>query len=162
MGGALEVCEEDGSAAGVGGKREEACEGGEEVGDDGACIAACKSLASRHPVADVSVDPKTSWGPHCESISLEAYVSVSLSAFELSCVSVCQLVSSGRCVFESPQQVTRVEPHDLTAHLKGALALGEGSLCPSVGLTWRRKTAGTSKTWQEEGVWRKSPLQVWD
>lgn len=60
-GGGLEVCEEDGSVAGEGRKRGEACEGGEEVGGDaGVCIAACKFLASRCPVADASVDPQTS------------------------------------------------------------------------------------------------------
>lgn len=58
--GALEVGEEGGSGAGEGGKREQACERGEEVGDAGACIAACKSLASRRPVGDASVDPVSS------------------------------------------------------------------------------------------------------
>lgn len=58
--GALEVGEEGGSGAGEGGKREQACERGEEVGDAGARIAACKSLASRRPVGDACVDPVSS------------------------------------------------------------------------------------------------------
>lgn len=135
LGGALEVCEEDGSVAGEAGKREEACEGGGEVGDAGACIAACTSLVSRRPVADASVDLKTSWSPHRVSISPEAYVSVSLSASDQSCVSVRRLVSLRRCAFVCPQRATRVVPRHLTACLKGPLASGEGSLCPSGGLT---------------------------
>lgn len=118
MGVALEVYEEDESVAGVGGKREEACEGGEEVGDAGVRIAACTSPASQHLVGDISVDPMTSWGLHCESISLEAYVSVSLSAFELLCVSVCRLSGSPKCVVGRPQQVTCVVPRVLMARLK--------------------------------------------
>lgn len=123
--------------AGEAGKRGEACEGGEEVGGAGGRIAACKSLASQRPVGGVSVGPQTSWSPHRESISLGA--STSLSAFELPLVSVCQLVSSPRCVSVHPQQVTRVTPEPAMApvseRLQGHPSLGEASLCPSVGLT---------------------------
>lgn len=142
--------------AAEGGKREEAREGGEEEGGAGARIAACKSLAARRPVAYASVDPSRS--PHHGSIS--PGVSASLSALELPHVSVCQ---PARCAFVRPQQAARVTPGPQVAamseRLKGRLSLGEASLCPSsVGLTLRRKAAGTSKTWQEEGVWT---LQVW-
>lgn len=75
--------------AGEGGKRGEACEGGEEGGDAGGCIAACKFLVSRSQVADVS-DSQTFWSLCRESISLGA--STSLAAFELPCVSACRLV----------------------------------------------------------------------
>lgn len=116
MGVALEVCEEDGSVAGVGGKQEEACEGGGEAGDAGVRIAACTSPASQRLVGDASVDP--SGGLHCESISLEACVSVSLSAFELLCVSTCRLSGSPKCVVGRPQQATCVAPPVLMARLK--------------------------------------------
>lgn len=77
----MEACEGDGSVVGQGRKMVEACEGGEEVGDAEVGIAACKSLASRRPVADVSEDQQTIWSPHRESISLEKCVSASLLAF---------------------------------------------------------------------------------
>lgn len=80
LGGGLEACEEDGSGAGEGGKRGEACGRGEEGGDAGVCIAACKSLASRRPVAAESVDLQTFWRQHHESISLGMRVSASLSS----------------------------------------------------------------------------------
>lgn len=87
----MEVCEEDGGVAGEGGKRGGACEGGEEVGGAGVCIAACKFLASRRPVVDASADPRTSWSPRCESISRD-FASPPVS--EAARVSVCRLVNS--------------------------------------------------------------------
>lgn len=82
LGGGLEACEGDGSVVGGGRKTAEACEGGEEeVGDAEVCIAACKSLASRRLVADVSEDQQTTWSPHRESISPERCVSASLLVF---------------------------------------------------------------------------------
>lgn len=166
LGGGLEVCEEDGSVAGEGRRRGEACEGGEEVGDAGVCIAACTSLASRCPVAEASVAPQTSWCPHCESISPGVFVSESLSCVCVcrACVSVCRLVNSQRRVLVHPQPVTRVrlEPPTapMSACLTGHLALGEVSLCLSAGPT---EAAGKSKRRWKEGVGRDtSPLQVWD
>lgn len=79
LGAGLEACEEDGSVVGEVRKTAGACEGGEEVGDAGVCIAACKSLASQRPVVKVSVDQRTTWSPHRESISLGACVSATLS-----------------------------------------------------------------------------------
>lgn len=89
------------------GKRGEACEGGEEGGDAGGCIAACKFLVSRSQVEDVS-DSQTFWSLCRESISLGA--PTSLAAFELPCVSACRLVCQ--------QKMTRVAPEPLSA-LKG-------------------------------------------
>lgn len=80
-GGGLEACGGDGSVVGEGRKTVEACEGGEAVGDAEVCIAACKSLASRRPVADASEDRQTTWSPRRESISLGKCVSASLLAF---------------------------------------------------------------------------------
>lgn len=127
--------------AAEGGKTGEAHEGGEEEGGAGARIAACKSLAARRPAVDASVDPSQS--PHRESISPGA--SASLSVLELPHVSVCQPV---RCVFVHPQQAAHVTPGPriaaMSERLKGRLSLGEAGLCPSsVGLTLRRKAAGT-------------------
>lgn len=154
-GGGPEACEE--GEAGEGGTMGGACEGGEEVGDAGGCIAACKSLASRRPAADAFADRQASWSLHHESISLGA--SANPSAFEFPRVSVCRLV---RRVFVRPSQVTHVTSEHLAASvsacLEGRLALGE--LSPSVGLVWRRKAAGRSKTRREEGACVRSQLQV--
>lgn len=149
--------------AGEGRKMGEAWEGGEEevvVGDAGVCIAACKVLASHCPVVDASVDPQTSWRPHCESISLGAFVSASPSPFERLCVSVCRPVSLQR--FVHPQQVMLVTLQPpVSVCRRGRLTSGVASLCLSVGLTKRRKAAGKQKKpWKEE-VWR-SPLQTWE
>lgn len=83
------------------------------MGGAGARIAACiPSLASRRLVADVS-DLKTS---RRESIFLQE--SVSLTAFEQLCESVCRLVSSQRFVRLTPGRP--VAP--VFEHLKGHLA----------------------------------------
>lgn len=172
LGRGLEVYEEDGSVAGEGRRRGEACEGGEEVGDAGVCTAACTSLASRCPVAEASVARQTSWRPHRESISPGALVSESLSSSSCVCVcrarvSACRLVNSQRRVLVRPQPVTRVrlEPPaaPTPACLKGRRASGEVSLCLSAGPTERSKAAAKSKRRWKEGVARNtSPLQVWD
>lgn len=61
-------------------------------------------------------------------------------------------------MFVHPKQVTCVTPRLLIVSvclcLRGHLSSGDVSLYPSVGLTYRRKAAGTSKTQpeEEEGV----------
>ncbi len=80
-GGGSEAGEGDGNVAVEGRKRVEAYVGGEEAGDAGVCIAACKSLASRCRAADESVNLQTTWSPRHESISLGACVSASLLTF---------------------------------------------------------------------------------
>lgn len=87
FGGALEVCEGCGNAAGEGRKRGEASEGGEEVGDAGVCIAACSFLALRRPVVDVLANPRMSWSLSlkCESVPLGVFVSACRSL----CKSMC-------------------------------------------------------------------------
>lgn len=156
----MEVCEEDGSEAGERGKKGEACEGGEEVGGAGGCIAACKLLASRRPAADASADPLTSWSPSCESISLGVCASTSPPAPKLARVSVCRRVRA------HPRQATGVEPPTATASARprGRLALSEVCRCPSGGLTERRKAAATSRTRRKGACARTnaSPVEAWD
>lgn len=162
LGGGLEICEEGESVAGERRKKEEASEGGGEVGDAGVCIAACKFLASRRSVAHTSVDRQMFWIPSSSGVSssLGAFVSVRLPEFahvcQLVCVSVCQL---GRCVYVHPQRVTPVMFDTLSATvcLTECFASARVNLfCPSVDLTESGEAVG-----KEEGVWRDvSPAEI--
>lgn len=101
LGGAGEVCEGGGSAAGEGRRKGGA---GEEVGGAGVGIAACTSLASPRPAARASANPPMAWSlsPNCESISPGVFASVCPPAFDPMhpppplCVSVCQPVRPRR------------------------------------------------------------------
>lgn len=100
-GGASAVCAGGGSEAAEAGTSGAACAGGEEAGDAAVCIAACTSRASGRPAAGVRADPRPSCRPLCESISLEARASASLSALALMRASVCRLARA----FASPKLV---------------------------------------------------------
>lgn len=138
LGGGSGICEEGGSVAGEGRRKGGACEGGEEVGDAGVCIAACKPRVSPRPGAHPSADPPTSWSPspNRESISPGAFESACLPAFVLACQLPCEsLRRIGRCVTVHPQQV--LEPPTATVSVcpTERLVSDETSFSSLVGLT---------------------------